>query len=189
MASRCPGAGDRLETGLIKRQIDRGLNVPETSSAGRLFDAVAALLGIRHWIQYDAQAAIELEMAADGVASEASYPFDIDVEGGHRVVRLKKLFGALIADIDAGVAVPETAARFHNTVVDIIDKVCEIIRGDNGLDSVALSGGCFMNRRLLRQTIKRLSSSGFTVYAHSDVPTNDGGISLGQVIVAAHYVK
>ncbi len=189
MAARCPEHGDRSEADLIARQIDRNLNVPETSSAGRLFDAVAALLGIRRWIQYDAQAAIELEMAAEGISTEASYPFDIDVEGGHRVIRVKKLFEGLIGDLDASVAVPEMAARFHNTIVDIIDKVCEIIRGDTGLDAVALSGGCFMNRRLLRQSIERLSRSGFKVYAHRDVPTNDGGISLGQVAVASHYVK
>ncbi len=189
IASRCPGYGDRSEMELIKRQIDRKLNVPETSSVGRLFDAVSALLGIRRWIQYDAQAAIELEMAAEGVATEASYPFDIEDDGGHRVIRVKKLFETLIGDIDTAVATPEMAARFHNAVVDIIEKACQIIKVDTGLDAVALSGGCFMNRRLLRQTISRLSQSGFKVYAHRDVPTNDGGISLGQAAVAAHYVK
>jgi hydrogenase maturation protein HypF len=189
IAARCPGYGDRSEMELIKRQIDRKLNVPETSSVGRLFDAVSALLGIRRWIQYDAQAAIELEMAAEGIATDASYPFDIEDDGGHRVIRVKKLFEALIDDIDSGVSTPEMAARFHNSVVDIIEKACQIIRVDTGLDAVALSGGCFMNRRLVRQAIERLSKLGFQVYTHRDVPTNDGGISLGQAIVAAHYVK
>ncbi|KTB47587.1 carbamoyltransferase HypF [Dehalogenimonas alkenigignens] len=188
-AAACLRCVDGSELDLIKLQVDRGLNTPETSSAGRLFDAVSALLGVRREIQYDAQAAVELEMAADGVETGGSYPFDIAAEGGHRVIRLRRLFEGLLDDIHGGVRVPEMAARFHNAVVDIIVKVCEIIRGDTGLGSVALSGGCFMNRRLLRRSIERLGQAGFRVYAHREVPTNDGGISLGQVAVAAHYVK
>jgi hydrogenase maturation protein HypF len=173
------------EVELIRQQIDRSLNAPETSSAGRLFDAVSALLGVRKEIQYDAQAAIELEMAAEGIETEASYPFDIDVEGRHRVIRLRPLFQAILDDLEGGEEAPVISARFHNTMVDIIAKMCDIIRGDSGLDAVALSGGCFMNRRLLRTCIDRLTGSGFTVYAHRDVPSNDGCISLGQVAVAA----
>jgi hydrogenase maturation protein HypF len=105
------------------------------------------------------------------------------------VVRLRRLFEGLLGDIEADVAVPQIAARFHNAVVDIIVQEGEIIKGDTGLEAVALSGGCFMNRRLLRRAIERLSRSGFKVYTHRDVPTNDGGISLGQVAVAAHYVN
>jgi hydrogenase maturation protein HypF len=189
LAAHCLPDVDRSEIGLIKQLVDRGLNSPETSSAGRLFDAVSALLGVCREIQYEAQAAIELEMAAVGVETEASYPFDIDVEGGHKVIRLHRLFQGLIADINEGVKVPEASARFHNTMVDIICKTCEIIRTESGLVAVALSGGCFMNRRLLRQTTERLSAMRFKVYSHREVPTNDGGISLGQVAVAAHYVK
>ena len=189
MATRCLRDVEGSEIGLIKQLVDRGLNSPETSSAGRLFDAVAALLGVNREIQYEAQAAIELEMAAEGVDSRVSYPFDIVAEGGHKIIRLRRLFESLMADIDAGIPVPEAAARFHNSVVDIIGRTCEIIKDENGLDAIALSGGCFMNRRLLRRSIERLSGMGFKVYSHRDVPTNDGGISLGQVAVASHYVK
>lgn len=189
MATRCLRDVEGSEIGLIKQLIERGLNSPETSSAGRLFDAVAALLGVCSEIQYEAQAAIELEMAAEGVETSARYPFDIDVQGGHKIIRIRRMFEGLIADIDADIPVSETSARFHNTMVDIIGKTCDIIRSETGLGSVVLSGGCFMNRRLLRHSIERLSGLGFKVYANREVPTNDGGISLGQVAVAAHYVK
>ena len=188
-AERCLRDVDRSEIDLIKQIVDRGLNSPETSSTGRLFDAVAALLGIRKEVQYEAQAAIELEMAAEGTQTGHTYAFDIENEGSHKVIRLRRLFEGIIADVDAGTPVPEVSSRFHNAVVDIIGKTCEIIRNDTGLGAVALSGGCFMNRRLLRQSIERLSGLGFKVHSHRDVPTNDGGISLGQVAVAAHYVK
>ncbi|MEN8615142.1 carbamoyltransferase HypF [Dehalogenimonas sp. THU2] len=184
-ATACLRGVEGSEIDLIKQQVDRGLNTPETSSAGRLFDAVAAILGIRTEIQYDAQAAVELEMAAEGVDTLDTYPFDIIVENAVRIIRLKRLFESIFDDIENGVATAEIAARFHNAVVDIIDQVCHSLKDDKGLNSVALSGGCFMNRRLLRQTIERLSNSGFKVYAHREVPTNDGGISLGQVAVAA----
>jgi hydrogenase maturation protein HypF len=189
MAARCLWDVEGSEFGLIKQLVDRGLNSPETSSAGRLFDAVSAILGVRREIQYEAQAAIELEMAAEGIETKFIYPFDIDDEGGHRVIRLRRLFEGIVTDIDKAVPIQEIAARFHNAIVDIIAKTCDIIRSDTGLGAAALSGGCFMNRRLLRQTIERLTKDGFKVYAHREVPTNDGGISLGQVAVAAHYVK
>ncbi len=188
-AASCLRDVEGSEIDLIKQQIDRRLNTPETSSAGRLFDAVAALIGVRRSIQYDAQAAIELEMTAEGIDSGTAYPFDIDVKGGVRVIRLAKLFQAILDDMTAGVAVPEVAARFHNTMVDITLNICEAIKQDTGINTVALSGGCFMNRRLLRQSIDLLTESGFDVYAHMDVPTNDGGISLGQVAVAAESLK
>ncbi|TFG45873.1 MAG: carbamoyltransferase HypF, partial [Dehalococcoidia bacterium] len=183
-AAGCLRGVEGSEIDIIKQQIDRGLNTPETSSAGRLFDAVAAIIGVRSEIQYDAQAAIELEMAAEDVETKDSYPFDIVVNGSVRVVRLRRLFEGIVDDMANGVGTAEIAARFHNTVVDIISDVCQSLRNDRGLDTVALSGGCFMNRRLLRQAVERLSSDGFKVYAHREIPTNDGGISLGQVVVA-----
>ena len=188
-AAACLRDVEGSEIDLIKQQIDRRLNTPETSSAGRLFDAVAALSGVRKSIQYDAQAAIELEMAAEGIDSDALYPFDIDGNGAVRVIRLAKLFQSILDDMDIGVTVPEVSARFHNTMVDITLTICEGIKQDTGINTVALSGGCFMNRRLLRQSINRLEKSGFDVYAHKDVPTNDGGISLGQIAVAAESLK
>ncbi|APV45427.1 hydrogenase maturation protein HypF [Dehalogenimonas formicexedens] len=185
MAARCLRDVEGSEFGLIKQLVDRGLNSPETSSAGRLFDAVSAILGVCREIRYEAQAAVELEMAAEGVETGSSYPFDIEVVGERKAVRLRRMFEKLVADLDTGVPVAEIAARFHNALIDIILKTCDIIRDETGLNSVALSGGCFMNRRLLRGAIARLSAEGFKVYSNSEVPTNDGGISLGQVAVAA----
>ena len=186
---RCLRGVNRSELEVLARQVDNGLNTPETSSAGRLFDAVAALVGIRGEIQYDAQAAVELEAAAEGVDTFGGYPFDIDQAGGVRVVRLARLFRALLDDIGRGTGAPETAARFHNTVVDIIVRICAEIRIETGLTATALSGGCFMNRRLLRQSIAGLEAEGFTVYTHREVPANDGGNSLGQAVVAARILK
>jgi hydrogenase maturation protein HypF len=188
-AAECLRGVNRSELELIARQTDHGLNTPETSSAGRLFDAVAAVMGIRTEIQYDAQAAVELEMAAEGVDTDAVYPFDISVVGGVKIVLLQRLLAGVLADRAAQVPVPEMAARFHNTVVDINIDICQSLRVDTGIDKVALSGGCFMNRRLLRQSIAGLEARGFKVYTHRDVPANDGGLSLGQAAVAARGVN
>ncbi|ADJ26698.1 (NiFe) hydrogenase maturation protein HypF [Dehalogenimonas lykanthroporepellens BL-DC-9] len=188
-AERCLRGVNGSELAMLAQQVDRGLNTPETSSAGRLFDAVAALIGIRTEIQYDAQAAVELEAAAEGVDSDIVYPFDLDTVDGLRQVRLGRLFQALLDDIAAGATAPAMAARFHDTIVDIIVKVCRELRADTGLNRTALSGGCFMNRRLLRGAIAGLEAEGFTVYTHREVPANDGGLSLGQAAVAARILK
>jgi hydrogenase maturation protein HypF len=153
---------------------------PLTSSAGRLFDAVAALLGVRDRVNYEGQAAIELEQLAD-LAERGRYV--ATVEDG--VVHGVDLVRAVVDDLRAGVAPPVIAARFHNGVAGSVVTVCESVRGSTGLDTVALSGGVFQNLLLLERTVDGLTARRFTVLTHHRVPPNDGGISLGQAVVAA----
>jgi hydrogenase maturation protein HypF len=161
----------------------RGINAPLTSSAGRLFDAIAALLGVRDQVNYEGQAAIELEqLASPGEAG--SYPVRTS---GADVLRVHgtDLVRAVANDIAAGVDAGIIAARFHNSVADMIIKTCEELRERSGLGTVALSGGVFQNARLVASVVGRLEERGFAVLTHSRVPCNDGGISLGQAVVAA----
>ncbi|MFF4618265.1 carbamoyltransferase HypF [Nonomuraea jabiensis] len=161
-----------------------GRAAPLTSSAGRLFDAVAALLGVRDAITYEGQAAIELEQLADP-AERGGYPAAVSRDGGVLVAAGSDLVRAAAADLAAGAAIPVISARFHNGVSDLIVRCCRMLRDGTGLTTVALSGGVFQNVLLLRRTVDRLGGAGFRVLTHSGVPANDGGISLGQVAVAA----
>lgn len=181
----CQSVDKGSEIEFIKKQVDTGLNAPETSSAGRLFDAVAGITGICREIQYDAQAAIELEMTAEGIQSNHSYSYDVDQKSGVSIIRLKRMIAGILDDLSRGVSVGRVAVGFHNTMVDIIFDMCQSLRSGKGLNTVVLSGGCFMNRRLLRLVVERLEKAKFQVHSHCSVPTNDGGISLGQVAVAA----
>jgi hydrogenase maturation protein HypF len=181
-----PLAGlDPAETEIIKKQLKRKINSPPASSAGRLFDAVSALAGVRGEIDYEAQAAIELEMlAADDIDKAEPYPFSIEVEGRMRVVKLKELMAAVVADIRNRVPVPEISLKFHYTVAGIVAEMCKLIAGESKIERVALSGGVFQNRLLLKLTSAALKKEGFEVLTHRLVPANDGGISLGQAVVA-----
>jgi hydrogenase maturation protein HypF len=161
----------------------KGVNAPLTSSAGRLFDAAAALLGVRDTINYEGQAAIELEQLADPAESGA-YPAAV-VAGAPFQIRAADLLTALISDLTAGVRAPVIAARFHHGVAAAIEAGCVLLRERHGLDTVALSGGVFQNMLLLHVTAVRLEARGFRVLTHSRVPCNDGGISLGQAVIAA----
>ena len=160
----------------------RDINSPVTSSAGRLFDAVAALLDVRDVINYEGQAAVELEQLADpgeGGSYQARVgdqtPFGIS---GCDLVR------AVAEDVAAGIPREIVAARFHNGVAALIEDGCLLLRERHGLATVALSGGVFQNLLLLHGTVARLEARGFRVLVHSRVPCNDGGISLGQAVVA-----
>lgn len=168
---------------VIRRMMARGVNSPLTSSAGRLFDAVAALLGLRDEVQYEAQAAVELEMLADGTPWEG-YPFRILSGGGPMVVETKGIIEGIVEDLTRGEVASLIAAKFHTTLGEIIREVCCRIRDETGLGQVVLSGGVFQNVRLLTETVGRLAAEGFEVYTHSRVPPNDGGIALGQAAVA-----
>jgi len=176
---------DVTEREVIKQQLKRGINSPLTSSAGRLFDAVAALTGVRGAIDYDAQAAIELEMVvADNMKETDVYPCFIDQHRGKRVVRLGKLFEAIIHDVRKGTPVAGISAKFHRTVADAVTSMCRQIGEERGIDQVALSGGVFQNRLLLRLVTAALKQESFTVLTHHRVPCNDAGISLGQAVIA-----
>lgn len=176
------------ERRIIQQQVDRRINCPQTSAGGRLFDAVSALLGVRQRITYEAQAAVELEMAAQipNLQSPISngYPFGIEESEEGIVIRLRELFEALLTDLGDGVSVGKMAYRFHVTVAEMMRVVCERIARETGLRTVALSGGCFQNRLLLALVVPRLRDAGFRVLLHRQVPCNDGGISLGQAVIA-----
>ena len=179
---------DTTEVEVIKRQIQKGLNSPLTSSMGRLFDAVSALTGVRREIDYEGQAAIELEMIAyDGIGEAASenYPFLIAENEGVNIVHLSELFSAIVHDLKQGVSRAVIAAKFHNSMAEMVSEVCQTISRETGIKQVALSGGVFQNRLLLRLFTPLLESRGFTVLTHKQVPTNDGGISLGQAVIAS----
>jgi hydrogenase maturation protein HypF len=166
----------------------RRVNAPLTSSAGRLFDAVASLLGVRDTVSYEGQAAIELEQLADP-GETGSYAAGVEPglcrPSAPFVVRGADLVRAVVDDLAAGVPRPVIAARFHNGVAGVTEAGCRLLRERHGLTTVALSGGVFQNMLLLHQVVGRLQARGFTVLVHSRVPCNDGGISLGQAVVAA----
>jgi hydrogenase maturation protein HypF len=170
------------------RQIDRQINTPPTSSMGRLFDAVSALLGICHTATYEAQAAIELEQVADTakdlICWSAPYPFDLEQAGDGLLVRLKPLLAALLEQTQCRVPVSDIAFRFHLTAAEMIGQVCRWIREETGIHTAALSGGCFQNRLLLELAVPLLEQAGFQVLLHRQVPCNDGGVSLGQAVLA-----
>jgi hydrogenase maturation protein HypF len=173
---------------LMRQQLGQGINCPPTSSAGRLFDAISALLGVRAEADYEAQAAIELEMIAGygrDNSGEEAYPFLIEDSGGMKVVRLKDMFAAIIADIGAGVPVADISFRFHLTAARLVSAMCLSVREESGINRVALSGGVFQNRLLLRLASGILKADGFDVLTHRLVPCNDGGIALGQAAIAA----
>ena len=161
----------------------RGINAPATSSAGRLFDAVAALLGVRDAVRYEGQAAIELEQLADTTVVDW-YPAAVDDRDPLRILGMD-LVRAAAADLVAGVARPVIAARFHNGVAAAITEVCAELRDRSGLGTVGLSGGVFQNVLLTERVATQLAERGFRVLVHHRVPCNDGGISLGQAVVAA----
>jgi len=185
-----------VEMEVIKRQIERKINSPLTSSMGRLFDAISALLGIRGEVDYEGQAAVELEMAAyssvlaRGVSDETvstareSYPYRIVEDEGVRIVRLKDLLSAVIEDLQHGVSRGRVSVRFHNTVAEVTNEMCRLLADETGITRVALSGGVFQNRLLLRKTTSLLENSGLQVFTHRQVPCNDGGVSLGQAVIA-----
>ncbi len=161
----------------------RGINAPLTSSAGRLFDAAAAILGVRDVINYEGQAAIELQQRA--VRGErAAYDAGID-EGARVCIRGADLVRGVADDLLSGVATGVIAARFHNGIVAAIVRTCLLLRERCGLAAVALSGGVFQNLLLLERATAQLEHAGFRVLVHAQVPPNDGGISLGQAAVAA----
>jgi len=176
---------DSFEIDLIKKQIERNINCPLTSSSGRLFDGVSALVGIRGRIDYEAQAAVELEMAAyDMIGEQQPYPYSIVEQNGVRIVKLRELFEAIVLDIEAGTPAGDISLRFHNTMAAIVTRMCRLLSDETGIKRVALSGGVFQNRLLLRLASRALERAGFEVLTHSMVPTNDGGISLGQAAIA-----
>jgi hydrogenase maturation protein HypF len=229
---------DRRAAEVVLRMIEQGVNSPLTSSCGRLFDAVAALAGIRQRVNYEAQAAIELEMAMEDDADTTAYPFELVLSSkienrkskigsgnaereapsskiasrsaanssfefqisnfepakesgstGRWLIDTRPLFEALVKDLRAGVPASRISRRFHNGLVDLFARVAGLLRESRELNRVCLSGGTFQNVYLLEHLTARLRSHAFEVFTHSEVPTGDGGLSLGQALVAAHRVR
>ncbi len=178
---------DHREISIIKKQLKQGINSPLTSSAGRLFDAVSALTGVRGEIDYEAQAAIELEMLAPDrleEPEEKAYPFSITTDQGVKVVRLAGLISSLVQDVRHQLPTPLISIRFHQTTAQIIAEVCKTVANESGVSEVALSGGVFQNRLLLRLATSALKQAGLRVLTHRLIPCNDGGISLGQAVIS-----
>jgi hydrogenase maturation protein HypF len=175
---------DRRVWARLRRIIEQGMNSPETSSMGRLFDAVASLTGMRDVAHYEGQAAIELEMMADE-SQGGGYEFDHSGE----IIGPAPVIRDIVADLVRRVPATAIAAKFHNAVAGMIFQVARRIRAERGLNRVALSGGVFQNRLLLKRTTRLLEAAGFEVFTHGRVPPNDGGIALGQAVVGDAMIK
>jgi hydrogenase maturation protein HypF len=172
----------------IQKMIEAGFNSPLTSSAGRLFDAVSAILGLCDEASYEAQAAIRLETAANPHVSD-HYPFNVNTRRQPWTLNFGPTIREIVAARERGVPVSEIAAKFHNTIAAVMAQTCRFIRAQRDIGTVALSGGVFQNELLLARTIQTLRANHFTVFTNTVVPPNDGGLSLGQAAVAAERMR
>jgi hydrogenase maturation protein HypF len=177
---------ERGKAELILRMMAQRVNSPLTSSCGRLFDAVAALIGIRREVSYEAQAAIELEMAARSSSETDAYPFTIHRQDGRWQIDPSPLFGAIVEDLRRKVRTETISRRFHNGLVETLVRLACMLRQESSINRICLSGGTFNNLLVFEHLTRKLESRGFEVFTHSEVPTGDGGLSLGQALVAAH---
>jgi hydrogenase maturation protein HypF len=203
------------EREILRAVLEKGINAPRTSSAGRLFDAVSSLVGIRQITNHEGQAAMELEFALAGAETDDEYPFELArvvaglVPGGSTTLRSdagsetrpeparpaetegvviadwEPMVRAILSDIASGVGAGEISAKFHNTLAGAITKMAV----DMGEERVVLTGGCFQNRYLTEKTVTRLERAGLRPYRHQRIPPNDGGIALGQIAAADFYEK
>jgi hydrogenase maturation protein HypF len=172
---------------LFAQMLRRGINSPLTSSCGRLFDAVAALLNIRHTVSYDGQGAIELESMAEAAENEQVAPYRYSVIANSDAplqLNFSPMFTDILADIEAGISTSATAYCFHRTVAAAATDICLRIAATTGLDRIILSGGVFQNRLLSEMIYTALTNQGLHVFTHRLVPPNDGGTALGQAAIA-----
>ena len=163
--------------------ISKKMNSPETSSLGRLFDGISAIIGIRNRVCFEGQAAMELEMLSDENTKEI-YDYEWISEYSMFKILTAPIIKGVVSDVHNGVHTSIIGGKFHRTVIHLFTELCKIIRKDADIERVALSGGVFQNSILLSGMVKALEVNGFKVYTHKLVPANDGGISLGQAIVA-----
>ena len=170
---------------LLLQMIKKNINSPLTSSVGRLFDAVAALIGLHNRVSYEGQAALGLEMLIDEQgAGEAGYSFSVAETAGPLQIDATALITSIVSDLQLGVSGAKISARFHNGLAQLIVNLCLRISADRTPLPVALSGGVFQNRYLTERTAKLLRLAGFEVLLHRQVPPNDGGLALGQAAIA-----
>jgi hydrogenase maturation protein HypF len=179
---------DSRKLSVVLQMMEREINSPRTSSCGRLFDAVAALVGLRGTVNFEAQAAVELEMAARDSGSEAAYPLDLNLHGAIWQIGTKSLFEWLVRDVRKQTNVAEISRKFHNGLALVLVEAAERIRERTKLNRVCLSGGCFLNALLLETMIAEMKERSFEVFFHTEVPAGDGGISLGQAVIAGRRV-
>jgi hydrogenase maturation protein HypF len=173
---------------IIMQMISKGVNSPQTSSLGRLFDGIAAILGLRKRVAYEGQAAMELEMAIR-TETEESYDYKWEWRQDSYQILVGPIVRGVVRDIENGSEVSDISSKFHMTLTRLFSDLCTILRQETGLDRVVLSGGVFQNALLLVGLRKALEERSFQVFTHCLVPTNDGGISLGQAVVAAAIAK
>jgi hydrogenase maturation protein HypF len=169
------------ERAVLRQALSKGINCPRTSSAGRLFDAVAGMIGLRQRRQFEGQAAMELEWAIGDTVTDEAYPFGLSEHGAPLRLDWEPLVRAILAE--RSTARGTIAAKFHNTLVEMILAVAHRL----GERRIVLSGGCFQNRYLTERTVGRLRAAGFFPYWHQRVPPNDGGIALGQLVATATW--
>lgn len=170
-----------VEQNALKNQLEKNINAPLTSSMGRLFDAVAALIGLRQSINYEAQAAIELEALADD-RELGYYPWEIDADQ----MRVKPLLAAILTDLSLGVSTAKISAKFHQTIAQMTSEIASQIHQTTGIRQFILSGGVWQNRFLLERTLPLLRNSGFEPLIHHQFPSNDGCIAFGQAMITAY---
>jgi hydrogenase maturation protein HypF len=171
---------------VLRRQLEGGFNCVPTSSMGRLFDAVASLAGVRQQVGYEAQAAIELEaLVTQAVEEDPRYKFAIADDGSTLLIDALNTLTAVVEDVGAGLPPGVIASRFHHAVAELVLEVSLRARIRYGVHRVGLSGGVFQNVTLLASAVSRLHAAGFEALVHRLVPPNDGGLAMGQVMVAA----
>jgi hydrogenase maturation protein HypF len=176
---------DRRKVEFLLRMMEQGVNSPLTSSCGRLFDAVAALAGIRQQVNYEAQAAIELEMAMTVSEQDRAYPMRLLPDGEHWIISTRPLFEALLDDLGRSLPIGAISRRFHDGLVECFVDLATLLREKTAMDRVCLSGGTFHNIYFSQRLEARLFEAGFQVFTQKEVPSGDGGLSLGQALVAA----
>jgi hydrogenase maturation protein HypF len=172
---------------VLARQLQTGLGCSQTSSMGRLFDAVSSLAGVCHRVAYEAEAAMLFEALAGDAISGCDRPYAFGLTGHNGTLQAdpRPVIAAVAADVLAGTGAPLIAARFHLAVVDLVAGLAAALRARTGLSTVALSGGVFLNVVLTSLCVQRLQDNGFRVLRHRLVPPSDAGLALGQIAIAA----
>lgn len=174
------------ESRLVVEMIEKEINSPQTSSLGRLFDGVSSLIGIRDHVSYEGQAAIELESSITMTPEKGGYSFEIINNNGIFIVSYDNMIRSIVQDLERNIQTGTISLKFHLGLIHVFVDVCRKARTERGLNKVALSGGCFQNMFLLKFLKKSLAENGFEVIHHTKVPANDGGISLGQAVIAGN---
>ena len=164
--------------------LKNGLNSPHTSSVGRIFDAAASILSVRQRVSYEGQAGMELEYLAESIISSDSYSFKFNSRRNLQIIDWEPMIAEIFDDLNNGISPQRISAGFHNTLIDIIFEIALKINQEK----IVLSGGCFQNKYLLENSVRRLKYGGFEPYWHHKIPPNDGGLALDQILAAASII-